>query len=409
MTIEKIASQLDDIFNIPRDGSNIQSESQESGYANAAQGNTATPFEQKAAEVNAKLSSIASPIAEEVEYVAEVPKAAEPKAEIKKESISQAPPAKEVPNEPKPTTLEGIIEGALSAKNAQPRATEQVADKQASDSQDVGPKSNDEDKPEVRTKLDSAPRPATVHTEVHSENAIGVENEDDWLLESPTPRYAAFYEEKRKMLPKLLRGGKLPIEQYGKEMRQASIDTKVDLYDFLRISDKMTEIRKWQTRIMDIRGEVLSQYHSWKRAVELFQGLLARAEYSKPAIAQEGTNYNHMRDMEMYFADLQYLYDFSKEMLANLESHFESLSRQVTLAMPQKGVERYEQTAMQQAHNIASTSPPANIKIPEKRHDLSGYDRLENGVKDKGFSPEKTNSNSTATIPKKSSGWGIVG
>lgn len=419
MTIEKIAKELDDIFAIPRDGSNIESESQEAAYADAMQGNTTVAFEQKAAEVNATLSKIPSTITTEVEYASTPPikpdiaDVAPPKIEAPKEvktevqSISQAQPAKEVKHEPesKTTTLEGIIEGAISAKNSKPQPAEAVAPEQASDDEDGESTVHEEVEPEVRTKLDSVPASQAASTE----NAIGIENEDDWLLEPPSPKYSAFYEEKRKILPKILRGGKLPISKYGQELMRASIDTKVDLYDHLRIGDKMTEIRQWQTRIMEIRGEVLSQFHSWKRAVELFRGLLARSEYSKPAIAQEGTNYNHMRDMEMYFTDLQYLHEFSKEMLTTLEHQFDSLSRQVTLTMPQKGIERYEQSSLQSAQSIVVSAPPPVLKMPEKKHDLSGYDRLENNVEDKGFSPVKSNSNSKDKEPKIASGWGIVG
>lgn len=420
--MKPIPQELDDIFNIiPRDGSNIKTEdeSQEGAYAAVLNSNSVAPFEEKASALAKKIEQVAGP-QEEVEYIAQPPKAEAPKPEPAKAEAPKpvAPPAE--PVKPKPVTpMEGssnesrpqasherILAEALPSKGDLRKADQQVEAQPPVHSSDGDGAEDDEDEPEVRAEHErdtggSEPAQAAIAANM---------SEDGWLLESPAPKYNQFYAEKAWMIPRLMRGGKIPVEQYRKELAEAYVDTKVEMYDHERMSEKMTEIRQWQTRVLQIRGHVLAQYHSWKRAVELFHGILARAEYAKPAVAQQGVVYNHMRDMEMYLADLQYLHDFTKEILANLASHFESLSRQVTLSMPLKSVERVE------APQGVPLPPPTNVpdtpRPVTKKSDLSGFDRLENGVNQKDSAPQKSkNSSKSSAIsdaPKKPLDWGDI-
>jgi hypothetical protein len=421
MIIENLASQLEDIFNIPRDGSNIKDdESQETAYADALLGNSNVSFEKKAAELNSKLSKIPTPVTEEIEYGSEPLKNDSAKTEELKPEIKESPEkvklVTEVSNNEKESKgdMANILAQAIPTTKSQPVVNISLDNEQASDDKTSKPVVHEESKSEVRTQLPNIPR----SEDVPEKEFIGIENEDDWLLESPSPRYSHFYDEKKRILPRLLRGGKLPIEKFSNELKQIKINTQVDMYDHFNIANKMTEIRQWQTRVMEIRGRVLSQYHSWKRSVVLFQGLLARAEYSKPAICQEGTNYNHMRDMELYLTDLEYLHDFTKEMLANLESQFESLSRQVTLSMPLKTIERYEEKNVQVVHPVEKTVPQENVEVKRQpveikrepsdiKRDFSDFDSLDNRVKDEGSSSKKSNNNKEST-PKKATGWGVI-
>lgn len=414
MTTNNLAAQLDDIFNIPRDGSNIaEDDLQEAAYADASGGDIQTSFLKKASELNDKLSAIPTAVQEKIQYVDMPQKQDEPKSTRTEEPPKQAPKPEEVVNHvekivSKPAvekqsdeSMRSIISEAVSAAKSAHSESVSVAPKPTASAENSESPVHEEGEHEVRSQL-----PDVSGTEnIHTQEFIGVENEDDWLLESPAPRYSNFYLEKKKMLPKLLRGGKLPIESFSSELNAIKIDTTVDMYDHINIANKMNEIRKWQTRIMEIRGRVLSQYFRWKRAIELWRGILAKAEYSKPAIAQEGTVYNHMRDMEMYFTDLEYLYEFTENLLKNLDGSFDSLSRQVTLSMPLKNVERYEQSATPTVTQNTQIPP---TKLTEKRHDLTSFDRLENVVEDKGINQKMSNSNSTEPKPKKASSWSSI-
>lgn len=409
--MSKISEELNDIFNIPRDGSNIKVEddSQEGAYASVVNSNSNVPFSEKASIVSQKIKEVARP-QEEVEYVSQPPsvvteekvavKPAEVKVETPKPLVQTSMEAsKHVNTEP-----EAILTKALSVKDNE--RSENI-------SMDTKPAIRDTDGDESEDSDDASEvRPEHEHTEGSDEHASSkviscTENADGWLVESPAPKYNQFYLEKSWMIPRLLRGGKVPVDKYRKELSEAYVDTKVEMYDLELIAQKMTEIRGWQTRVLQIRGHVLAQFHAWKRAVELFHGVLARAEYAKPAICQQGLIYNHMRDMEMYLADLQYLHDFSKEMLGNLMSHFDSLSRQVTLSMPLKGVERTEyavETPMPPALNLPDSPKPV-----AKKSNLNGFDKLENNVEQKDSSPKKPNnismSKAPSNAPKKALDW----
>lgn len=422
-----IPQELDDIFNIiPRDGSNIKTEdeSQETAYASAITGNSSVSFEEKASVVAKKLASVSGPQTE-VEYVAQPPKNEQPKVEQPKIEPPKAESPKIEVSEPVKSTIstskegsshdpkpqsshERILAEALSGKSDLGNSHREVEAKPTVHSVDADDDEDDKDEPEVRPEHErdsGSIEPTTTQV------TVVTESEDGWLFESTAPKYNQFYAEKVWMIPRLLRGGKIPFEQYRKELSEAYVDTKVEMYDHERISEKMTEIRQWQTRVLNIRGHVLAQYHSWKRAVELFHGVLARAEYAKPAICQQGVVYNHMRDMEMYLADLEYLYDFTKEIMANLASHFESLSRQVTLSMPLKSVER---TDIPQSIPLP---PPVNLpttpKPVQKKSDLTGFDRLENGVNQEDFTTQKSKNISTSSAPsnaqKKPLDWDDIG
>lgn len=408
-----IQQELDDIFNISRDGSNIKSEdeSQEGAYAAVANSNTNAPFDEKASIVAKKLAEVAKSTTE-VEFVDQLPKVVPPLQVVKDEppKAVQVPIKQEVStNETKPQIKahEQVLAEALSGKGNGPVPAPQVDARPPVRDDSGDGESDDGEEHEVRpdaecdTGSDQSPQGATV-------TAV-VENSDGWLLESPAPKYNQFYAEKGWMIPRLLRGGKIPVDQYRKELSSAYVDTKVEMYDHEMISQKMTDIRKWQDRVLEIRGHVLAQYHGWKRGVELFHGVLARAEYAKPAICQQGIIYNHMRDMEMYNADLEYLHDFSKEILSNLASHFESLSRQVTLSMPLKTVERYEQPAAPLPPPLAL---PATPKPVPKKSDLAGFDRLENDVNQKDSGVKKPNKDSKSagsnSPPKKHIDWAEI-
>ena len=406
-----VQHDLDDIFNIPRDGSNVKNEddSQEGAYAAVLNSNSTAPFSDKAEVLAQKIAPAVAP-QDQIEYVSQPPKVEQ------KPNVASAPKIETVVPLPEgskndqrqQSSPERILSEAIPGKDNERRPNPQVEVKPIAHTADGDGADDGEDEPEVRTEheCDSGSDQSATGTQ------IAVENEDGWLLESPAPKYNQFYAEKKWILPRILRGGKIPVDKFRKELSEAYVDTKVEMYDYELISQKMTEIRNWQTRVLQMRGHVLVQFYNWKRTVELFHGVLARAEYAKPAICQQGVIYNHMRDMEMYLADLQYLHDFTKELGANLVSQFESMSRQVTLSMPLRSVERTE--APQQVPLPPPVSVPDTPKPVAKKSDLSGYDRLENGVNSKEFSPQKsknisTSSESSDAAPKKKIDWSDIG
>jgi hypothetical protein len=396
-----IVTELIDIFNIPRDGSNIKSEdvSQEGAYADVINDADGILFSDKAESLNKKIAQ--SSTSEAVECVAQPPVVTideAPKIEVKAEPTKPKSLNSEGSknDSAKPSDHERILSEAIPTKRNPAPQPQQVERPPTIDTVVVEDGDSDESDVAIRAEHE-----CVAGSPQHTEEQVVVIDSEGWCLQSPAPKYNQFYAEKKAILPSLLRGGKIPIEQYRQELKQASIDTRVDMYDHDRIGKKMEEIRGWQTRIMDIRGHVLVQYFRWKRSLDLFRGLLARAEYAKPAICQEGVNFSHLRDFELYYCDLEYLYDFTKELLGNLMANFESLSRQVTLSMPLKSVERHEQPSL-----AIVSSPPS--KPAQSKTDLSGFDSLENSVDQKVFAPEKSNTNSSSNAKKKTMEWGDV-
>ena len=74
----------------------------------------------------------------------------------------------------------------------------------------------------------------------------------------------------------------------------------------------------------------------------MMRGFLARIEYLKPVLKQEGLIMEHMRDIELYYARLEALHDSALKTEKTLAAAFETLSRKATICMELKPAERVD-------------------------------------------------------------------
>jgi hypothetical protein len=194
-------------------------------------------------------------------------------------------------------------------------------------------------------------------------------NLDDWNLDCPDPKFSKFYKEKKKVIASVLKGGRLPLDQFTNELIECHVDVTLPIYDLPEIHRKMQAVQKWRDRVKDIQMNCSKQYFKFEVAMRLLQGLLVRYETARSALLREGVFYEHMADIEMYFADLKHVFKSSEYVSKNLDNAFECLSRQLTIAMGGKSVERIMAPPSQEY------SQPAQ-KVEKKLLDEENYDVL---------------------------------
>lgn len=321
-----LKEELDDIFGTPIDGSNIDDdasdESQEGAYAAVIGSSEDLTFEDKAQAVNSKLRDVLN--AEGID-VAETDESHE---EVEDEiSTSTSTSQQGDSHEQSSTSLGSVIS---SAKNA----TERESEPFANDKMGVNELASD------RVAESESEKPVESDSVKEDGDSSMSDNLDDlrqqgFVVDAPTKTYESFYSMKidaiRRHLPK---GKKLPLRDYMREMRDAFVSIKIGLTDLGEIQSKMQAIQQKRDRVVQLKTAINFQYYPWKRLIVMLHGQLARVIYEKPAAKQEGVNYEHMRDLEEYFNELEGAYETSKDILANLDAAYDNLSRQVTIALP---------------------------------------------------------------------------
>ena len=160
-----------------------------------------------------------------------------------------------------------------------------------------------------------------------------VDGKIQWLLTPPTDKYKPFYEAKEEAIDQILPGGPIPFEQYKTELREARVNVDVRNINLDDLHDKMRDIQKWRERITYIASHVNEQFFLWDRFIEMLHGVLARTEYEKPAIRQDGLVFQHMRDMELYNQQLKAMHSITTAVAKNLDAAWDMLSRSVTIMM----------------------------------------------------------------------------
>jgi hypothetical protein len=178
---------------------------------------------------------------------------------------------------------------------------------------------------------------------------------DDWNLESPSPQYDRFYREKRNVIREVLKGGKLPLARYEKELVDCKVDVLVPIYDLIEINKKMQEVQGCRDRIKEIQMHCSKQYFKWETSIQLLEGLLCRVQRVKPSEGRDGIVYEHLVDMKYYFDDLKHIYRSSELVSKTLDNAFECLSRHLTIALPNRPIERLGTgpNVLQQATRVA--------------------------------------------------------
>jgi len=194
----------------------------------------------------------------------------------------------------------------------------------------------------------------------------------EWLLDSPSSMYNGFYQKKRNLLFKYMVGGQIEYLRWTQELEDAQVIIKGEVFDHELIIRQMEAVQQHRERVKAIHVRVNNQYFTFKRFVEMMKGTLARIEYLKPVIRQEGLIFEHMRDLELYYARLEALHDSATKTEKTLEKAFDTLSRKCTICMELKAPERVDLKS-----KSTSYTPPAYISpVREKSSEFDEFDDL---------------------------------
>ena len=197
------------------------------------------------------------------------------------------------------------------------------------------------------------------------------------MLESQSSMYNGFYSKKRDFLFKYMVGGQIEYKRWTRELEEATVIIRGEVFDHQLIIDQMEEVQMHRERVKAIQVRVNNQYYTFKRFVEMMRGFLSRVEYLKPVIRQEGLIMEHMRDLELYFARLEALHDSATKTEKTLAAAFDTLSRKCTICMELKPAERMD---INKSVNISQSNtkyiPKKEVSIRAKSSDFDEFDDL---------------------------------
>jgi hypothetical protein len=162
-----------------------------------------------------------------------------------------------------------------------------------------------------------------------------------WSLKSPSAMYESFYRQKKNVLDSCLAGGQIEFSLWSKELEDASVDVVTEVFDQQVIIKQMEAVQQFRNRVKYIGVRVNNQYFLFDRFAPLLRGYLARIQYIKPALKQDGLVLEHMGDIEFYFERLRSLHKSVADAEKNLAAAYEMLSRKVTICMELPPAERY--------------------------------------------------------------------
>lgn len=397
--MEKVSKSLiEDIFGIPQDGSHIKNDEEDDSLGVSSSESTSS-FEIKVSELKEKLVNI-----DDAPLPSGGGKSSKEKVVDKNNKLfgSLFDDEDEAPKTPKTKekivpevikTTETVVTKPVETKVVEKVATaEDISDMQKQLANVVIPVQKQEEKKEERKRLPSnslkGVKPIVkdeIDTVADDDDEDGKDGpceqwtkEEEWLLNSPAPKYNKFYQEKLMALQgsrSILPGGLVPFTKYFNELSELNCDITVQTADLEGIHNKMQLVQQMRERLRHIQQHVDQQYYLWERYIELFHGILCRVEYERGK--QDGIYYEHMRDMEHYYCSLKSLHRVAEQVMRTLDGAFECLSRQVTIAMPMREAERHFSTNVSggqkpitQEMKRYDSLPTANSKTTEKDGDI---------------------------------------
>lgn len=313
---------VDDIFNIPRNGSNI-SEEEDDLFDNQTPSQS---FAEKTKEISETISKTVSDKTKKVEEKKEIPL-----TKSNKITVETALP-KIVDNPLFGDIYENAEETVSKVEvvktNVQPVLSQVKKVKTEAEAVTVSKSDAISEEPDKKAQLQSVSLADSTNTTTK------------WKLVSPSEKYSRFYAEKSRILSmELLKSGEIPFDQYYDELAQANVDTNCPTFDSEEVSKRIAEVQKWRDRVKFIQLHTNSQLFVWKQFVPLITGDLARIEYERGK--QEGIVSEHLSDMYLYLGHLEGLYKSCEGVVKHLDGAYASLSRQVTITQPYNEVERY--------------------------------------------------------------------
>lgn len=341
---------LDEIFDIPVDGGNIDDgdDVQDNAFTEVGKGVYNIKYEDKANEIKNAISSSDEPF----EFVDAVEGGTSSDQSASEKNISSPP--------------------TISQKNSTEQNNAEVVSEPPFHHDAVKSSSNDENEDDVRSESDSI---------VITEKAP-IEDDPDWLLTCGSVKLQSFYEHKISKIKRLKKIGIIPFDKYQEELKQAFVPIWNPSDDTSVVNEKIKAIADWRNRVTQILLEVDPQLAWWDMVIEHMQGLLAMAQYEKPKERQNGMHYLHLRDMEYYLAKLKGLKANCSSVMSNLDKAYDSLSRQITVIMPQKEIERYSPQPIAKSQEAyikeqkSSISPNRETDSKKDEDVLSEFDVL---------------------------------
>jgi hypothetical protein len=352
---KSISECLDEIFNIPKDGSNIKEEadeSQETSYADVISVNESETFEEKAKKLTNNLSKDAPPV--DVIYV--------DKEEMSNEQEKIAEKQKERSTEE--DKLEKILTNSVRSQQSISMEVLPVVQKSTLDNQATKLEEDDGDTTPERTDVNQQNT-----TPIHETH---LPNENGWLLTSPYPMLNNFYAQKAFLITSITKTGKqLPIPKLLEELQKSYVNTSVEMSDLHGMYNKLTDIQNFLDRVVQIKILATAQCSATKRSVELLRGLLAKVCYEKPAARQDGVNYDHLRDIEMYACEIESLEQAAKDIYHNLLEAKEILSRKISVS-----IELFKQQTSTDAMDKSMSNLPTTVK--KAIHDVEKNNTIKN-------------------------------
>lgn len=388
---------INDIFNIPIDGSNIVDDDSDAYSQTSA---PSVSFAEKAKEISKALIPTDIDVKPAEKTVEKTEKEKDIKQQMPKEKVEEKALKSAVSTEQlfgdiveMPETKPAKVETVAEIPKVEEKQEVPVCNHTLPVQVDPVVKSTNEPQPTVTKQVESVDDGNTANLPPLSKSeplmVHGKLAKYKWDLNCPAPRYQKFYDAKREALnSSLLKYGELPFDEYCKELEDASVDTSVgETFVPELVCKRMSECQQLRERIKQIQLRVNRQFFQWDRHIELFRGLLARCEYDRGK--QEGVEYEHMADLNSYFGELKSLHKSIDNVMRILDSAFECLSRQVTVALPIRDVER---------HNTVSGQRPMTPA-------LQRFDSLTTHANDsasKGVGQPKEGANA----PEPQQGWG---
>lgn len=378
-----IQDQLDAIFAIPKDGSNIKEEaddSQETSYAEVIVADEKVAFAQKAQKVNEQLAKDAPPV--NVVYASKA-------TEEKVNAQSQPQPA--------PTPVAATPTPAAAPKDEFEKILTQSIRPEFAVTEEVQPvvsqPSNvDNDSESVEEEKASVQNGDHITTPVLYDQKP---DSDGWCLTAPSPMFNRFYEEKSSFIRHITKNGRpIDIDKLTTELTSSTVSTNVELTDMRGMADKLTRIQDLLDRVVHIKIQATSQCAAAKRGVELLRGVLAKVTYEKPAARQDGVIYDHMKDIEMYASRLESLEQNAKDVYHNLLEAKEILSRKISIALELVKEQNRTDGLENKFNSLPENAKKAVVQASSTPGRLAneGYDKLEvqEAVKTAASKPKDT-------------------
>jgi len=359
-----IQDQLDAIFAIPKDGSNIKEEaddSQETSYAEVIVADEKVAFEQKAQKVKEQLAKDAPPV--NVVYASKT----EEKVNVQSQPASPIP----VPAAPTPAPkdeFEKILTQSIRPEFTVPEEVQPVVSQ---------PNNADLDSEHIEEEK------VTVQNGDHITSSVLYDQKPDsdgWCLTAPSPMFNRFYEEKSSFIRHITKNGRpIDIDKLTAELTSSTVSTNVELTDMRGMADKLTRIQDLLDRVVHIKIQATSQCAAAKRGVELLRGVLAKVTYEKPAARQDGVIYDHMKDIEMYASRLESLEQNAKDVYHNLLEAKEILSRKISIALELVKEQNRTEGLESKFNSLPESAKKAVVQASSTPSRLAneGYDRLE--------------------------------